>query len=214
MSGGRASEGTWMSLAHVFLAFPQHRWSPTFTKLPSNPPRDKSKSKLWLLTHLLPGPGALDEGLVVRVGWGGWGQVGCHTAHNGAAVLGPVGRVEGDELGGTAGFALLRRRPVQVVVGRVAEDVELDGRHRLGAHTHALGELALGQQVRVLPCHRLVGLGPAPVALADEHEGHGQDGCPQHASRDLGNLLTAHGPMRGHDGGGDDGLRAVVPLVV
>lgn len=97
---------------------------------------------------------------------------------------------------------------------RVTEDVELDGWHGLGAHTHALGELALGEQVRVLPSHGLVGFGPLAVALADEHKGHGQDDHPQHAGYDLRNLLGAHSPLRGHDGGGNDGLRAVVPLVI
>lgn len=175
----------------------------------------KSKKKLWLLTHLLPGPGALDEGLVVRVGRGcNGGQVGGHAAHDGAPVLRGVGRVEGDEFGGSGGFALLRRGPVQVVVRRVAEDVELDGGHGLGAHAHALGELALGEQVGVLAGHRLVRLGALAAALADEHEGRGQDGRPQHARRDLRDLLGAQRPLRGHDGGGDDGLGAVVPLVI
>ena len=96
----------------------------------------------------------------------------------------------------------------------VAEDVELDGWYGLGAHTHALGELALGEQVRVLPGHRLVCLGPVAVALADEHKGHGQDGHPHHTGYDLPDLLGAHCPLRGHDSRGDDGLRAVVPLVI
>lgn len=96
----------------------------------------------------------------------------------------------------------------------IAEDVELNGWHGLSAHTHALGELTLGEQVGVLPGHRLVCFGPMAVALADEHEGCGQDGHPQHASYDLRDLLGAHRPLRGHDGRGDDGLRAVVPLVI
>lgn len=52
----------------------------------------KSKKKLWLLTHLFPGPGALDEGLIVGVGGGcSGGQVGCHAAHDGSPVLWGVG---------------------------------------------------------------------------------------------------------------------------
>lgn len=168
-----------------------------------------------LLTHLLPGPSALDEGLVVGVGGGcSRGQVGCHTAHDGTPVLRGIGRVEGDEFGGAGGLVLLRCAPVQVVVRCIAEDVELDGWHGLGAHTYALGELALGEQVGVLPCHGLVCLGPVAIALADEHEGHGQDGHPHHTGHNLCYLLRAHCPLCGHDGRGDDGLRAVVPLVI
>lgn len=57
-------------------------------------------------------------------------------------------------------------------------------------------------------------LSAVAVALADGHKGHNQDGHPQHSCYDLRNLLGAHCPLSGHDGGGDDGLGAVVPLEI